>query len=558
MRFGLKEVLSRRYEIARLPKELSKTMAGYYLAQSVYAVVSQLYCFVLNGATNAVENGAIFWGISLYLIYTLRATVCKAIYVWVETYIFRMDEATKINVAERAVSAMAKVSGKVIYQGKYVSNSALLTNINAYIKRYRLIWQRIVQFAISFTIFLVSIVGMIATAVSKFDNMWLFTSTILVAILLNVVISYKRTKLSRDLYSQIKDLERKAHEQKNACVNVRHACEEHSAFMLSRYVKTLKEISKREVLNLLKSGIIDIGSYAVAASAIIVIVVDTIIAVGYENINAVTFMQIISLATIFSSVLNQIQSKIQDYQYIVSKNAELSEEAPLFDEIMKVYALQAEEESGSNFMLRPFEFSYPDGEFTLKNERSLSFSKGEMVLIRGDNAAGKSTLMKLLCGDINFERIPKLRAIKYSCKSHFGCEPLLDEITFGNTLDREKLLYILKGAQIYDLLIAEAKGQDIFEYLQSGRERLSDGMEAKLMLARILYNLDAYDLVIIDEPIGEIDIQSACKLIAFIREYAARKMQKLVLVTTHQHYAVEDQFDKIIDVKREGCVSRIN
>lgn len=554
---GLKEVLSRRHKIARLPVPLSKIMAGYYFAYAVHTLVAQMYCFVLNGATTAVENGAVFWGIALFVLYHLRQTVCQAIAVWVETFSARLNENANIDVAERSMEAMAKVSGKVFWEGEYLSNSVLLTSIGRYIERYRLVWGALIRFAISSVIFVTTIVGMIATAVSQFQNLWLFTITTIVAIILNFVIAYKRTKVSRSLYEQIKTLVRKRDEQRNACVNQKHVSHTHSTFMLNRYVQTMREISMRQIKDALKGGFMDIGSSAVSAAAIIVIIADAVIAVGFSNVDGVTFMKIISLATIFSSILHEIQYKIAEYQHIISKNSELSEEASLFDEIMRVHAMQKEEEEVASVELKPFEFAYEGGSFTLKNERKLSFRNGEMVLLKGDSGAGKSTLLKVLCGDVDLGNNPKIRNIKYSSEGALGCESLLDEITFGD-IHREKLLYILKGVQIYDLLLQQAEGKDVLEYLAGLKGGMSTGMQDRLMLARTLYNLDDCSLVIIDEPIGGVDIETGRKIISFIREYAARKMNKVVLVTTHQYHEVKEQFDRIVDVERKGCVSRIS
>jgi len=57
-------------------------------------------------------------------------------------------------------------------------------------------------------------------------------------------------------------------------------------------------------------------------------------------------------------------------------------------------------------------------------------------------------------------------------------------------------------------------------------------------------------MVLIDEPIGGVDSETGRKIIQFIKEYAARMCDKVVMVTTHQYRMVKEQFDNIVDVKR--------
>ena len=74
------------------------------------------------------------------------------------------------------------------------------------------------------------------------------------------------------------------------------------------------------------------------------------------------------------------------------------------------------------------------------------------------------------------------------------------------------------------------------------------------MRARTLYRLNDGNIVIIDEPIGALDQETAIKVLTFIKQYACK--DKLVVVTTHQYY-LYDGFDEEIELLKEGRETRI-
>jgi len=451
---------------------------------------------------------------------------------------------------------MSSVTGKVVDNHEHASNQKIITCTGRYIELYRKLLDMVIDFSIELIIFLVSIVGMLTTAVAQFDNLWLFAITIVLAIAATVAIEYKRTTESRQFFEKARPHYIKRDEQRNICINMKSSCEHHSNWMVRNYLDTLQQVAKMQIRHGSTGGKLNVATSAVGAIVIIVVIVESIASVGFDNVDVTDFMKIVSLAAIFASILQNIGYRISGYQRIVSGLDELAEEMPLFEKVMKVYdEYQAAPES-EMVVLKPFVFENAGKNFTLKNEKTFLFNKGEMTLVRGPSGAGKSTMFSILAGDMFLGDMPKLKAIRYSSKGELGCESILDEITLGN-VNREKLIFILKGVLIYEDLVKKAEGQDLLEYLKSIRAGMSTGMGDRLLLARLLYNLDEYDLVLIDEPIGGLDAERARKVVAFIREYAAEKMQKVVLVTTHQYYEVQDMFDRFIDVEMNGRVSKI-
>jgi len=332
----------------------------------------------------------------------------------------------------------------------------------------------------------------------------------------------------------------------------------HSDFMLDNYLTTLKELARYRLKNGIKNNAVQIKNSVVFSLAIILVVVDSIIAVGINNLDATSFLSIISLATVFASILSSINSQVGIINTFFCLKSEFSKEKMLFTKIMSVYDGETEEkEVDGDISLEPFEFSYAGTNFSLKSKRRLCFRRGEMILVKGESGTGKSTLLKILSGRIKLSNNQRISSVYSPCGGELGCQSLLEEITWGD-LQYEKLIEILKGSAIYDDLVEKAEGKDLLEYMSSaGTTDFSDGQKQRLRLARALYHLDKCSLVILDEIIANVDKKNAHKMLAFAREYAARKMNKIVIVTTHQFYGEEEQFDQILEVKKEGSESII-
>jgi len=402
------------------------------------------------------------------------------------------------------------------------------------------------------------VIGSIYVAVAKFDNVVLFAGTMIGAVVVTSFFAYKRTMNSQEYYSKESELFRKRESEKNDCINMKVISKSHSDFMLENYLTTLKELAKYRLKNGLKTNAVQIKNSAIFSIAIILVVVDSIIAVGINNLDATSFLSIISLATVFASILSSVNSQIGIINTFFCLKSEFSKEKMLFAEIMRVYDGEPEEkEVEGDINLAPFEFSYAGANFTLESKRRLCFKRGEMVLVVGESGAGKSTLLKILSGKIRLNNNPKICSVYSPSGGELGCQSLLDEITLGH-LQYEKLIEILKGSCIYDELVEKSEGKDLIEYMSCiGTTDFSDGQKQRLRLARALYNLDKCSLVILDEPIANVDKDKAHRMLVFAKEYASRKMNKIVIVTTHQFDGEEEQFDQLLEVKKEGSESII-
>lgn len=141
-------------------------------------------------------------------------------------------------------------------------------------------------------------------------------------------------------------------------------------------------------------------------------------------------------------------------------------------------------------------FHYPDGPM-LYDKLSFSLTRGEKFLIVGENGVGKSTLLKLIVGELH----PDDGSILFG--AHTDIAYYAQELEI---LDERKT--ILENVQSYDFTDTELRGllsnflfygDDIYKKVAV----LSPGEKARVALCKIL--LKRANLVILDEPTNHFD-----------------------------------------------------
>lgn len=168
-------------------------------------------------------------------------------------------------------------------------------------------------------------------------------------------------------------------------------------------------------------------------------------------------------------------------------------------------------------------FKYPDAEEPTIKNLSFTIEKGEKVALVGHNGAGKTTIIKLLCGlyaptegeilinghnlmDINIDEYTKLLSVFFQ-----DSEPLALTILNNvcccreDQVDYERFWKAVEEAGLKDK-IKELEHQEntfITQVFDESGIRLSGGETQKLLFARALYK--NAPLLILDEPTAALD-----------------------------------------------------
>ena len=223
--------------------------------------------------------------------------------------------------------------------------------------------------------------------------------------------------------------------------------------------------------------------------------------------------------------LTKISHSFSDYKEVVGYVDDFYDFIKLPDDEMDVE--ECEFETPVSFEFQDVYYSYPvsnnEGEQSIPVIKGLSFKveKGEKIAVVGANGAGKSTMIKLLCGMlspqkgrilVNGKDIAEIHKRNYYSlfaavfqNSRLLPVSIAENIRMGKaTSDDEKLWDVLKivGLETKVRSLSEKEQTDMVKKITGGIE-FSGGQEQKLLLARAVYK-DA-PVLVLDEPTAALD-----------------------------------------------------
>ena len=182
-----------------------------------------------------------------------------------------------------------------------------------------------------------------------------------------------------------------------------------------------------------------------------------------------------------------------------------------------------------------------DGRFVLQNV-SFNVRNGERIAILGDNGTGKTTLLRILIGEL----APDAGSVKKGLGLHPAYLP--QKVHFKN--ENRNLIDTL----IYDKnLTMQTARNRLGAFLFSGEDqlklvgRLSGGEKSRLRLCELMY--DPLNMLILDEPTNHLDILSREWL-----EEAVESFTGTLLFVSHDRYFVERFATRIIYLENGSFV----
>ncbi|MBF0390843.1 MAG: ABC transporter ATP-binding protein, partial [Desulfamplus sp.] len=199
-------------------------------------------------------------------------------------------------------------------------------------------------------------------------------------------------------------------------------------------------------------------------------------------------------------------------------------------------------------------FSYSGSVDTLLDV-SFKVKKGEMLGIAGTPGSGKSTLINLIPriydidqGSIKVDGMDikdiSIQALRRAI-SFVPQEPFLfsgtikDNIMFGDVdADLDKIAKALEMAQLTDTIVSFPK--DIDTIIGEKGVMLSGGQKQRIAIARAFLKLSP--ILILDDPISQVDMQTASKIIKIVESLAGKVT---VLVASHR-FSIFKRADHII------------
>ena len=193
--------------------------------------------------------------------------------------------------------------------------------------------------------------------------------------------------------------------------------------------------------------------------------------------------------------------------------------------------------------------SYQYGK-TILDDVSFTASSGQIIGVTGAVASGKSTLGKLLLGELEYngsitlfdKELKDLTDVeKATYISYLGHNPelfsdtILENVAMGKDVDLAHYLEIVKISQE----VSEMTG-DVNTKIGSDGNRLSGGQKARVALARTLCH--AKNIIILDDPFSAVDKNTEAQILSDIKKEFS---DRLIILISHRITAFSS-LDKVL------------
>lgn len=190
-------------------------------------------------------------------------------------------------------------------------------------------------------------------------------------------------------------------------------------------------------------------------------------------------------------------------------------------------------------------FSYPKSNSNALEGVSLSAEKGDFVLLMGKTGSGKSTLLKLLkkelapYGNIQGEIISQTNGTAFVVQdidSSFVCDKVRGELVFA--LENNRLENDVIAVKLGEI----ASFFNLTDMLDIDISTLSGGQKAAVAVASAM--ISNPDVLILDEPLSQLDSKAAYQLISLLKRVNS-ELGTTVIMSSHISDSLVNICDKM-------------
>ena len=215
--------------------------------------------------------------------------------------------------------------------------------------------------------------------------------------------------------------------------------------------------------------------------------------------------------------------------------------------------------------------TYSNNGFKL-NDVSFELESGKISGVVGENGNGKTTLLRIVAGDLSFDTGFAAYFGDHSIDS-LGWEAIKSRVAYipqriprwygglRNNLIFEASIRNIKGSKADVLIDDLVEKLGLSKYIHLKWSEISTGYRLRFQLAKML--IGSPDLLVLDEPIANLDINAQNKFLADLRAIVSEKDRNVsVILSSQQLHEIENVADSVIFLKAgelvyAGDVSKI-
>lgn len=247
-------------------------------------------------------------------------------------------------------------------------------------------------------------------------------------------------------------------------------------------------------------------------------------------------------------LIDETEDFIERFRYKATKAVQVQSRIKQLDKIERIEVDELDKATLSikfppaprsgDLVVRTKDLTKNYGDLTVFKDIEMTVTRGEKIALVGRNGEGKSTLSRIIIGDLDYSGELKVGhnvSIGYFAQNQ---DELLDENkTVFQTIDdiavgdvRLKIRDIL-GAFLFS-------GEDIDKKIKV----LSGGERSRLAMAKLL--LKPYNLLVLDEPTNHLDMRSKDVLKKALKDY-----EGTLILVSHDREFLDDLVEKVYEFR---------
>lgn len=184
------------------------------------------------------------------------------------------------------------------------------------------------------------------------------------------------------------------------------------------------------------------------------------------------------------------------------------------------------------------------------NRFSTAFDAGDRVAIIGENGVGKTTLMKLLVGELQ----PQAGSIKWADKARLGyyAQDHAEDFASDDNLTDWISGYVREGGYEGDdaiTLIRGTLGRLLFkgDDVKKSVKVISGGEQGRMLFGKLM--LQRKNVLLMDEPTNHMDMESIEALNAGLMDFSGT-----LFFVSHDREFVSSVATRIVEIKQDGTI----